>query len=89
MLLRLGLLQRIGLVLLGLDSCFLGCCGGLEAAVPCLSTRLSLLDRLEGCGVVFLGGFGFGCWGGLDAAVSCVPTLQLQGLQGKQADHRP
>jgi hypothetical protein len=53
-----------------------------------LSTRLSLLDRLEGCGV-FLGGFGFGCWGGLDAAVSCVPTLQLQGLQGKQADHRP
>jgi hypothetical protein len=55
-----------------------------------LSTRLSLLDRIEGCGVgVFLGGFGFGCWSGLDAAVPCVPTLQLQGLQGKQDDHRP
>jgi hypothetical protein len=25
----------------------------------------------------------------LDAAVPCVPTLQLQGLQGKQDDHRP
>jgi hypothetical protein len=67
-----------------------GCWSGLEAAVPCVSTRLSLLDRIEGCGVwEFRGGFGFGCWSGLDAAVPCVSTLQLQGLQGKQDDHRP
>jgi hypothetical protein len=48
------------------------------------------LDRIEGCGVwEFRGGFGFGCWSGLDAAVPCVSTLQLQGLRGKQDDHRP
>jgi hypothetical protein len=55
-----------------------------------VATRLSLLDRIEGCGDwEFRGGFGFGCWSGLDAAVPCVSTLQLQGLQGKQDDHRP